>query len=122
MGIVWWAAGLLGIWLSRDATSRQPRRNLIPGLVIFLTGYAMSAHPQHNPLSGSVHTVFGYTLMAAGLARIVEIAFVLGDRNEVEGGGVSSWQYLTPYVSFFFAFLGVWRWDWRFDLFEDHMC
>ncbi|KAI5806552.1 putative integral membrane protein [Peziza echinospora] len=98
MGIVWWAAGLLGIWLSRDATSRQPRRNLIPGLVIFLTGYAMSAHPQHNPLSGSVHTVFGYTLMAAGLARIVEIAFVLRDRNEVEAGGVSSWQYLTPYL------------------------
>jgi len=40
MGIVWWCAGLLGLWLSRSKDG-QPRRNIIPALVIFLTGYAM---------------------------------------------------------------------------------
>ena len=45
MGVIWWAAGLVGIWLSRDRAGR-PRRNLIPGIVILMTGWAMSGHPQ----------------------------------------------------------------------------
>ncbi|KAL8909600.1 MAG: hypothetical protein Q9207_000098 [Kuettlingeria erythrocarpa] len=102
MGIVWWCAGLLGVWLSRKRDGR-PKRNLIPGMVILITGWAMSAHPQGLELSTHVHTVFGYTLMAAGASRIVEIAFVLRDRGSVdeEGSGdeASSWQYLTPFVS-----------------------
>lgn len=40
MGIVWWASGLLGLWLSKGKNG-EPRRNIIPGLVIFLTGWAM---------------------------------------------------------------------------------
>lgn len=40
MGVVWWCAGLLGVWLSRGRNG-EPKRNLVPGLVIFLTGYAM---------------------------------------------------------------------------------
>jgi hypothetical protein len=40
MGIVWWCAGLLGMWLSRGKGG-VPKRNVIPGLVILLTGYAM---------------------------------------------------------------------------------
>ena len=98
MGIVWWATGMLGLWMSWS-TSGQPRRNIIPGLVIVLTGYAMSAHAQHNPLSSMVHTVFGYTLMAAGLARIIEVSFVCKDKSYLATGDVSSWQYLSPYVS-----------------------
>ncbi|GAM86878.1 hypothetical protein ANO11243_048980 [Dothideomycetidae sp. 11243] len=80
MGIIWWSAGLVGMWLSRDSAGR-PKRNLVPGLVILLTGWAMSGHPQHLPLSTMVHSVFGYTLMAAGLTRIIEVSFVLRDRN-----------------------------------------
>ncbi|KAF2158213.1 hypothetical protein K461DRAFT_290459 [Myriangium duriaei CBS 260.36] len=80
MGIIWWSAGLVGMWLSRDSAGR-PKRNIIPGMVILLTGWAMSGHPQHLMLSTMVHTVFGYTLMAAGLTRIIEISFVLRDRN-----------------------------------------
>ena len=100
MGIVWWCAGLVGIWLSRKRDGR-PKRNLIPGIVILLTGYAMSAHPQSLPLSTMVHAVFGYTLMAAGLTRIIEIAFVLRDRNATsdDGSDPNSFQYLTPFVS-----------------------
>lgn len=100
MGIVWWCAGLLGVWLSRKRDGR-PKRNLIPGIVILLTGWAMSAHPQGLELSAKVHLVFGYTLMAAGAARIIEIAFVLRDQNSVSASDyeeTNSWQYLTPFV------------------------
>ncbi|KAL8973131.1 MAG: hypothetical protein Q9183_000151 [Haloplaca sp. 2 TL-2023] len=101
MGIVWFCAGILGIWLSRKRDGR-PKRNLIPGMVILITGWAMSAHPQGLMLSTHVHTVFGYTLMAAGAARIIEISFVLRDRQSVdeegEGDEASSWQYLTPFL------------------------
>jgi Protein of unknown function (Ytp1) len=100
MGIVWWCAGLVGIWLSRKRDGR-PKRNLIPGIVILLTGYAMSAHPQTLPLSNMVHSVFGYTLMAAGLTRIIEVSFVLRDANATthDGSDPSSFQYLPPFVS-----------------------
>lgn len=66
-----------------------------------LTGWAMSAHPQSLKLSAHVHIVFGWTLMAAGAARIVEIAFVLKDRDvlsDTDVEEVNSWQYLTPFV------------------------
>jgi hypothetical protein len=116
MGIVWWSAGLLGMWLSwrREPVSggggggigvsegrRMPKRNLIPALVVMITGWAMSGHPQHLMLSTKVHTAFGYTLMAAGFTRIVEIAFVLRDRavlEEKDLGEVHSFQYLPPFL------------------------
>lgn len=99
MGVVWWAAGLVGIWLSRKRNG-QPKRNLIPGIVILMTGWAMSAHPQHLPLSTMIHTVFGYTLMAAGAARIIEISFVLKDRTSIasDGSDPNSFQYMTPFL------------------------
>jgi hypothetical protein len=97
MGIIWWAAGLVGVWLSRTRDGR-PKRNLIPGIVVFMTGWAMSAHPQHLPISTMIHTVFGYTLMAAGAARIIEISFVLKDRSSTtaDGSDPNSFQYMTP--------------------------
>lgn len=103
MGVIWWCAGLAGVWLSKGRGGR-PKRNFVPGFVILITGWAMSAHEQHLMLSTMVHTIFGYTLMAAGLTRIIEVAFVLRDRNavEVDDTGVSepnSWQYLPPFVS-----------------------
>lgn len=100
MGIVWWCAGLLGIWLSRKRNGR-PKRNIVPALVILLTGYAMSSHPQTLPLSTMVHTVFGYTLMAAGATRIIEISFILRDRSTFspDGSDPHSFQYLPPFVS-----------------------
>ncbi len=99
MGVIWWCAGLAGIWLSRKRDG-TPKRNFIPGFVILLTGWAMSAHPQHLPLSTMVHTIFGYTLMAAGLARIIEVAFVLKDANTISvDGDANSWQYIPPFVS-----------------------
>ena len=110
MGIVWWCAGLLGVWLSRKRDGR-PKRNLIPAIVLLLTGWAMSAHPQGLELSTHVHTVFGWTLMAAGAARIVEISFVLRDQStlsESDQEEVNSWQYLTPFVSLaLLAFIDV---------------
>ncbi|KAF2718373.1 hypothetical protein K431DRAFT_348842 [Polychaeton citri CBS 116435] len=117
MGIIWWAAGLVGIWLSRDRFGR-PKRNLIPGIVIFLTGWGMSGHPQELPLSTMVHAVFGYTLMSAGLTRIIEISFILRDKGTLldvedphkEGlAEINSFQYLPPFllIAGGFLFMGA---------------
>ncbi|KAK5459875.1 hypothetical protein LTS15_004004 [Exophiala xenobiotica] len=102
MGIVWWCAGLLGVWLSRSRGGR-PKRNILPGVVILLTGWAMSAHPQELPLSTMVHSVFGYTLMAAGAARVIEISFLLKDSRG--GAEVNSWQHLPPFLLYASGFL-----------------
>jgi len=106
MGIIWWSAGLVGMWLSRDRHGR-PKRNLIPGIVILMTGWAMSAHPQALMLSTMVHTVFGYTLMAAGLTRIIEISFVLRDSHAVSNDGedTNSFQYLPVFLLYASGFL-----------------
>jgi hypothetical protein len=110
MGVIWWAAGLVGVWLSRTRDGR-PKRNLIPGMVVFLTGWAMSAHPQHLPISTMIHSVFGYTLMAAGAARVIEIAFVLKDRNATTDDGLdpNSFQFMTPFllIAGGFLFMGA---------------
>lgn len=100
MGVIWWCAGLVGIWLSRTRDG-QPKRNIIPAIVIGLTGWGMSGHPQELALSTMLHQVFGYTLMGAGLARLIEISFVLKDKNTWEEGSdePSSFQHLTPFVS-----------------------
>ncbi|ORY16098.1 hypothetical protein BCR34DRAFT_476753 [Clohesyomyces aquaticus] len=106
MGIVWWCAGLLGIWMSRKRDG-TPKRNLIPAIVILLTGFGMSAHPQSLMLSTMVHTLFGYTLMGAGLTRIIEISFVLKDRSATtpDGSDPNSFQYLTPFLLYASGFL-----------------
>ncbi|KAJ5353338.1 hypothetical protein N7452_002312 [Penicillium brevicompactum] len=106
MGIVWWAAGLLGMWLSRSRSGR-PKRNLIPAIVIMLTGYAMSAHTQELMISTMVHSIFGYTLMGAGLVRVIEISFVLKDKPALSEP--NSFQYLTPFLLYAsgFLFLGA---------------
>ncbi|TKA28943.1 hypothetical protein B0A50_03354 [Salinomyces thailandicus] len=113
MGIIWWAAGLVGLWLSRDRAGR-PRRNLVPACVILLTGWGMSAHPQDLELSTHVHGVFGYTLMAAGVTRLIEISFVLRDRaaplNPADiDEEINSFQYLPPFllVASGFIFMGA---------------
>jgi hypothetical protein len=106
MGVIWWCAGLTGIWLSRTRDGR-PKRNLVPGIVLLLTGWGMSAHPQTLPLSNMVHQVFGYTLMAAGVTRIIEISFVLRDRSAttVDGSDPNSFQYLAPFLLYASGFL-----------------
>ncbi|EGO22606.1 hypothetical protein SERLADRAFT_473665 [Serpula lacrymans var. lacrymans S7.9] len=71
IGIVWWTGGILGIFLSQNN-----QRNVVPGLIIILTGWAMSQHAQALEISTKVHTTFGCTLMLAGFSRIVEICFV----------------------------------------------
>ncbi|KAL1957650.1 hypothetical protein VTO42DRAFT_5627 [Malbranchea cinnamomea] len=106
MGIIWWCAGMLGLWLSSSRTGR-PTRNLIPALVILLTGYAMSSHHQHLEVSTQVHAVFGYTLMGAGAVRILEISFILKDQDtaSVDLLQPSTFQYLTPYLLYASGFL-----------------
>ncbi|KIY63328.1 hypothetical protein CYLTODRAFT_360148 [Cylindrobasidium torrendii FP15055 ss-10] len=71
MGVLWWAGGALGIFLARNN-----QRNVVPGLIIILTGWGMSNHAQALMISTMVHSMFGYTLMLAGITRIIEICFV----------------------------------------------
>ncbi|KXN84261.1 Protein YTP1 [Leucoagaricus sp. SymC.cos] len=91
LGILWWTGGILGIWLSRNN-----QRNVIPSVIIILTGWAMSEHAQALAISTKVgrnsslrpfshpvdlgrffkvHATFGRTLMLAGMTRIIEICF-----------------------------------------------
>ncbi|KAH8664462.1 putative integral membrane protein [Xylariales sp. PMI_506] len=106
MGVVWWCAGLAGVWLSRDRDGR-PQRNFIPGFVILITGWAMSAHPQELMISAMTHKVFGYTLMSVGVTRIIEIAFILRDRNGLaeDGRETNSFQYLPVFLLYASGFL-----------------
>lgn len=106
MGIVWWCAGLVGMWLSKTRDGR-PKRNVIPAGVLLLTGYAMSAHPQQLMLSTMVHAFFGYTLMAAGLTRLIEVSFVLKDRGalSVDGNDPGSFQFVPVFLLYASGFL-----------------
>ncbi|KAJ2898512.1 hypothetical protein MKZ38_003862 [Zalerion maritima] len=115
MGVIWWCAGLVGLWLSKDRDGR-PARNLIPGGVLLVTGWAFSAHPQELVISEKTHQMFGYSLMAAGLSRIVEIAFVCKDRPAGENGKVSSWQYVPIYMLFASGFLFMGATEEQMDL------
>ncbi|KAH8882279.1 hypothetical protein GQ53DRAFT_666149 [Thozetella sp. PMI_491] len=106
MGIIWWCAGLAGVWLSR-ARDGSPKRNFIPGFVIMVTGWAMSAHPQDLPISAMTHKMFGYTLMAAGVTRIIEISFVVKDKVGISESGYDthSFQYIPVFLLYASGFL-----------------
>ncbi|KAI0074481.1 hypothetical protein K474DRAFT_1647849 [Panus rudis PR-1116 ss-1] len=83
LGVLWWAGGLLGIILSR-----RNQRTVVPSLIIFLTGWAMSEHAQALMISTKVHSIFGYTLELAAVARIIEISFIV-PKFTPEPSGVS---------------------------------
>jgi len=87
MGIIWVAAGVVGIWLSRNE-----QRSVVPAIVIALTAAAFQGHAQHVANSGHIHSFFGYMLMAAAFSRIVEICFVWKKGVFT----ISPWQYMPP--------------------------
>lgn len=93
MGIIFWACGMLGIFLSR-----HHKRNFMPALTLIFTGYAMCQHPQHTYTSEKVHTFFGMVLILGGASRIAEISFVLNDRDSDPSGNILSFQYLPPFA------------------------
>ncbi|KAM5356500.1 hypothetical protein ACJ41O_003146 [Fusarium nematophilum] len=106
MGVIWWCAGLAGVWLSRDRDG-NPKRNFIPGFVILITGWGMSAHPQELMVSAATHTMFGYTLMGVGITRIIEISFVLRDGHSIseDGRSVNSFQFIPVFLMYAAGFL-----------------
>jgi len=80
LGILWWCGGILGVYLSRNN-----QRTVVPSIIIILTGYAMSDHAQALKLSTKVHAMFGYTLMLAGLTRLIEVCFVVPSYAPMDG-------------------------------------
>ncbi|GAA5886092.1 hypothetical protein JCM6882_004261 [Rhodosporidiobolus microsporus] len=102
LGILWWAGGALGIFLGRNG-----KRNVIPAIIIAMTGYAMANHGQSLEFSSAIHKFFGYSLVSAGAARVIEVCFVLRDAPtppvSVDAAtqretGPSSFQHLTPFL------------------------
>ncbi|GAB0134788.1 hypothetical protein EsDP_00003145 [Epichloe bromicola] len=106
MGIIWWCAGLAGMWLSKDRDG-NPKRNFIPGFVILITGWAMSSHPQELMVSAMTHSTFGKTLMAVGLTRIIEVSFILKDKQSLSEDGRSwnSFQFIPVFLLYAAGFL-----------------
>lgn len=90
MGIIWWAGGLLGIFLARGG-----KRTFVPSLLIIFTGWAMSEHTQHLVISTKVHALFGLILMSGGALRIIEISLLLKDKRTEKD--IYSFQYLAPF-------------------------
>jgi len=79
LGVLWWAGGLLGIFLARNN-----KRNVVPAIILILTGWAMSEHAQHLMISTKLHAMFGYTVMLAGLTRIMEVCFFSAPSKAVD--------------------------------------
>ncbi|KAI0205311.1 hypothetical protein F4808DRAFT_456304 [Astrocystis sublimbata] len=106
MGVIWWCAGMVGIWLSKDRDGR-PQRNFIPGFIILITGWAFGGHPQHAQISAEVHKMYGYTLMAAGATRIIEVSLVLRDRATLSDDGweTNSFQYIPVFLLYASGFM-----------------
>ncbi|WRT67344.1 uncharacterized protein IL334_004314 [Kwoniella shivajii] len=92
MGVLWWAGGLLGIFLSRNG-----KRSFVPAVIIIMTGWGMSAHEQALMISSKIHALFGYALIAAGTLRLIEVCFVLNDKP-TPPGTVRIFQHLPPYL------------------------
>lgn len=65
-----------------------------------MTGFAMSSHVQGLEFSTMIHKVFGYTLMGAALARVVEICFILQDGAVPDSAtsATKSFQHLPPFL------------------------
>ena len=93
MGIIFWACGMLGMYLSR-----HHKRNFMPALTLIFTGYVMGQHPQSTLTSEKVHSFFGLVLIFGGAIRIAEISFLLGDRDSDGSGRILSFQYLPPFA------------------------
>jgi hypothetical protein len=92
MGVLWWAGGLLGVFLSRKG-----KRSFVPGIIITITGWGMSAHEQELMISSKIHGMFGYALILAGILRVVEVCFVLNDAP-TPSPTVRIFQHLPPYL------------------------
>ncbi|KAL7424243.1 hypothetical protein Q5752_001829 [Cryptotrichosporon argae] len=92
LGVLWWAGGMLGVYLSRKG-----KRSFVPAVIIIMTGWGMSAHEQALMISSKIHALFGYALIAAGVLRLVEICFVLAD-GPTPSPSVRVFQHLPPYL------------------------
>ncbi|CAE6418782.1 unnamed protein product [Rhizoctonia solani] len=108
LGVIWWAGGALAIFLARNG-----KRTVVPALMqatIIVTGWAMSSHSQAMEISTKVHAIFGVVLMSAGVARIIEITFVLKDAASISDdestrptrnakpAEVQAFQHLPPFL------------------------
>ncbi|RIB26838.1 hypothetical protein C2G38_2063735 [Gigaspora rosea] len=88
VGIMWWSGGLLGIYLSRKGI----KRNLIPSLIIIFTGYILSQQAQQLDISSEIHRMFGFTLIGAGITRLIEVCFLVVEKP------ITPFRSLCPFL------------------------
>ncbi|KAL1919754.1 uncharacterized protein VTP21DRAFT_1685 [Calcarisporiella thermophila] len=114
LGILWWAGGLAGIFLSR-----RGNRSIIPAIVIIFTGYSMVGHAQHSEYSLKLHSLFGYVLSFGALARIVEICFVV--KREDTSDSIHPFQHLPPFLLILAGYMFMGANEEQVHTFEDMM-
>ncbi|CAG8485578.1 414_t:CDS:10, partial [Diversispora eburnea] len=108
LGIVWWVGGLVGIYLTRKG-----QRSVIPALIILFTGYVMSSHAQSSEISRSVHKNFGFALISASIARIIEVSFL---KDKV----ITPFHHLCPYLLILSGLLFMGANEEQIDVLEDN--
>ncbi|KAJ1680295.1 hypothetical protein EV182_000281 [Spiromyces aspiralis] len=94
IGVLWIAGGLLGAYIGRSAKPHQ--RNIIPPLILIITGAAMGNHQQNTLMSTQIHSVFGWSLILTGISQIIEF-FLLGSNIiDPKAGSPHTFQYVPP--------------------------
>ncbi|CAE7226463.1 unnamed protein product [Rhizoctonia solani] len=118
----WWDGWVIMLWGivntftehhgSLTKWSHKDMQHTTLGVIcnIIITGWAMSSHSQAMEISTQVHTIFGIVLMSAGVARIIEITFVLKDAASISDGEstrptrnakpieIQAFQHLPPFL------------------------
>ncbi|KAG8730656.1 hypothetical protein FRC11_006190 [Ceratobasidium sp. 423] len=124
MGVIWWAGGALAIFLARNG-----KRTVVPALMQHYRDWLGDVFPQpsngnqyqgwltcnpilvaHQLTPVKVHAMFGIVLMSAGVARIIEITFVLKDAASISDDEstrptrnakpveIQAFQHLPPFL------------------------
>ncbi|KAJ1919000.1 hypothetical protein H4219_002259 [Mycoemilia scoparia] len=102
IGVLWISGGALGAYLGYKAESHG--RNIIPAVVLLITGLAMSNHEQDTVISTKVHSVFGWSLILTGVTQIIEILLLGAKIINHDSQVAHSFQYVPP---FFMALSGI---------------
>ncbi|KAF9026309.1 hypothetical protein BDZ89DRAFT_1134884 [Hymenopellis radicata] len=96
LGVLWWTGGALGIFLARNN-----QRNVVPGLIIILTGWGMSEHAQELMISTRVHAVFADdddTNSEHTLAGGTQTPIPATEVNTAKAGAARAFRHLPAFL------------------------
>ncbi|KAI0339545.1 hypothetical protein BDW22DRAFT_1361074 [Trametopsis cervina] len=67
-GVLWLLAGAASLFFAKDNN-----RTAMPSIVIIVTAWTCTQHGQELAIYSKMHAAFGFTLLAAGGARLLEV-------------------------------------------------